>query len=389
MALAEIQELGPRLGPGATGRLQALRALMGRRDSLEAALVSDAGDGESYLDALPAFDELRDSMTATLRALDEDIQQLRYARVAEQARLADIQRTISIALGALALLAAILVGWSAWRERRLRSRLEGALAEANRQRDRAERQGVELERAMEARVRLLRGVTHDVKNPLGAARGYAELLKMEVKGPLEPEQRPYVEGIQRSVDSALAIIADLLDLARADSGGLVVERVPTDVHAVAAAAVEDHRAAAEAAGHEIETAPPAERVDAFTDPARITQVLGNLLSNAIKYTPPGGRITIRTGRQAGLNGRPGAVIRVDDSGPGIPTERREAVFDEFSRLTDDGPQQGHGLGLAIARRITRLLGGDLTVEDSPVGGASFVLWLPLRNENVGAAEPPA
>jgi signal transduction histidine kinase len=272
--------------------------------------------------------------------------------------------------------------------------MKGALEEANQQRAIAERRGNELERATEARARMLRGVTHDVKNPLGAAKGYAQLLEMEIKAPMSPEQAPLVTGIIRSVDGALAIIADLLDLARTDSGGLAVNRVDVEAGALASEAAEGHRPAAEAAGHSVEVLPPAEEVKLYTDPVRVGQVLGNLLSNAIKYTPPPGRITVSSGPRSG-DGAPGtgawAAIQVSDTGPGIPPEEREAVFDEFTRLGDTSAQKGHGLGLAIARRIARLLGGDLTVEDAPGGGASFVLWLPLRagDERPGQVSPPA
>src|SRR5690606_2933936 len=106
----------------------------------------------------------------------------------------------------------------------------------------------EAARANEARTRLLRGITHDVKNPLGAAKGYAELLEMGIKAPILPEQTPLVQGVKRSVDSALAIITDLLDIAYADRGGLPVRRVPVDLAELTRETLEDYRAEAEAAG---------------------------------------------------------------------------------------------------------------------------------------------
>jgi signal transduction histidine kinase len=213
---------------------------------------------------------------------------------------------------------------------------------------------------------------------------------MEVKAPVHPDQRPLLAGIRRSVDAALAIIADLLDLARADSGGLTVNRVEIDLRAIAREAAEGHRPSAEAAGHRVEVDAPQEKLKLYTDPARVGQVLGNLLSNAIKYTPPPGRITVRC-RIGGPGEAPAegrwATIEVSDTGPGIPAGQREAIFDEFTRLEDGGEQAGHGLGLAIARRVARLLGGDLTVGDAPGGGASFVLWLPLREEATARPGP--
>ncbi|HEX6909633.1 MAG TPA: HAMP domain-containing sensor histidine kinase, partial [Longimicrobium sp.] len=195
---------------------------------------------------------------------------------------------VTLGLGVLALLAAAVVAWLSRRVRLL-------AAEATRRREELEQAMAETARVTEARTRLLRGVSHDVKNPLGAARGYAELLETGIKGPLNEGQTKFVAGIRRSIDAALAIIADLLDLARADSGGLHVERVPADLSRVAGEAAEDHRPSAVNAGHMIEctfTGP----VRVYTDPGRVRQVLGNLLSNAIKYTPAPGRITVRADR---------------------------------------------------------------------------------------------
>lgn len=282
---------------------------------------------------------------------------------------------ITLGLGLLALLAAVAVAW-------LSSRMRHLALEARRRGEEVEEAMGEAARMTEARTRLLRGVSHDVKNPLGAARGYAELLELEVKGPLNADQVRYVRGVRRSIDGALAILGDLLDLARADSGGLSVERVPADLSRVASETGEDHRPAAASAGHTIEcsmTGP----VRVYTDPGRVRQVLGNLLSNAIKYTPAPGHITVRAERAEADPQRPGdwAVVRVSDTGPGIPAEKREAVFDEFSRLHDGTGIQGHGLGLAISRRVARLLGGDLEVSGADGEGATFSLWLPLRDED--------
>jgi signal transduction histidine kinase len=299
---------------------------------------------------------------------------------AERGRVA-IRRTerfglaVTLGLGVLALLAAVTVAW-------LSSRVRQLAIVATQRGEEAERALAETARMTEARGHLLRGVSHDVKNPLGAARGYAELLETGIKGPLNEGQTRFVAGIRRSIDAALAILADLLDLARADSGGLSVERVPVDLSRVAGEAAEDHRPAALAAGHAIEctmTGP----VRVYTDPGRVRQVLGNLLSNAIKYTPAPGRITVHAARVDDDAARPGdwAVVRVSDTGPGIPPGKRESIFDEFSRLHDGTAIQGHGLGLAISRRVARLLGGDLDVGGAEGEGAVFTLWLPLRDED--------
>jgi PAS domain S-box-containing protein len=232
--------------------------------------------------------------------------------------------------------------------------------------------------ATEARTRLLRGVTHDVKNPLGAADGFAQLLELELRGSLLPEQAKLVAGVRRGIRGALGIITDLLDLSLAESGGLPVHREPVDLAVVAGEALEDHRGVAEATGHVLvwEGGAP---VPIRTDPVRVREVLGNLLTNAIKYTPAPGRIALRIETDAG-GARPGpgrwVAAHVHDSGPGIPPGARESIFGEFHRLHSAGQASGHGLGLAISRVIARLLDGDLTVSGEPGEGATFSLWLP-------------
>jgi PAS domain S-box-containing protein len=232
--------------------------------------------------------------------------------------------------------------------------------------------------ATEARSRLIRGVTHDVKNPLGAADGYAQLLELELRGTLLPEQAKLVAGVRRGIRGALAIITDLINLSRAENGGLAVNRQPVDLAALASEALDDYRGAAETAGHVLACDGTA-CVPLSTDPVRVREVLGNLLSNAIKYTPAPGHITVRTERiPEGGGPRPGewAVAHVCDDGPGIPLSERESVFSEFHRLHTAEQATGHGLGLAISRLIARLLGGDLTVSGEPGTGAVFSLWLP-------------
>lgn len=383
-ALRTLAELAPRLGISMATHFESLSRHMAVRDSLEQVIATGGQQLDTYREAIPRFDAIRDSMLVELTALRSDLVRAADSRAADEARWARLQRMLSFGLGAVALVAALLVGWSAVRQQRLQRETQSALDDANRQRTIAERRGDELQRATETRARLLRGVTHDVKNPLGAAKGYAELLQMGVKAPMLPEQAPLIAGVVRSVDGALAIIADLLDLARADSAGLAVNRLEVDLAQVAREAAEAHRPAAETAGHTIEVVAPQEPLKVFTDPARVTQVLGNLVSNAIKYTPTPGAITVVTAIRDGsleLGGDAWVTVQVTDNGPGIPADQRDAIFDEFTRLDDAGPQKGHGLGLAIARRIARLLGGDLNVEPAAAGGANFVLWLPLRDQD--------
>ena len=299
-----------------------------------------------------------------------------FAESTQEIRRAErIGLQVTLVLGGLALIAAGAVI-------ALRHRIRLFAAEAERRRSQAAAALTQMSEAEDARTRLLRGITHDVKNPLGAAKGYIELLNLGVKAPVHPEQKPLLEGVERSIDGALAIIDDLLDVARRGEDGISMHRETIDLNDIAAEAVADFTPAARSAGHTIERAPAPGPLNVATDPGRVRQILENLLSNAIKYTPPPGHITVRVQRT--FNGDapgpgPWATILVSDTGPGIPREKRELVFEEYTRL-QKGDAKGHGLGMAIARGISRRLGGDLTIADAEPG-ATFVLWLPIEDAN--------
>jgi signal transduction histidine kinase len=245
----------------------------------------------------------------------------------------------------------------------------------------AERGRLALARATEAKAGLMRGVTHDLKNPLGAASGYAQLLEEGVVGPLSTDQRDRVVRIKRLVTSALDTINDLVELSRAEAGDLHIKRTTTDVSHLVPEVVADYQAAAQSAALQMSIESATESISVETDPKRVRQILGNLLSNAIKYTPPGGSVHVMLeARSAGATPpRPGewCTIEVRDTGRGIPEEHREDVFVEFYRLPDSQKvANGTGIGLSISRRLARLLGGDLTLERANGTGSAFTLWLP-------------
>lgn len=372
--LAELKPLAADLGPSAMQTLAETerRTRDWHRRVVDTAVV--AGRRSPWESDVQREPTLFEAALRSAMQVDSTILRVTNEKRKAIARVERIGLQVTFALGALALLAAIAVA-------RLYGGVRRAAAESERQRREAERALEQSARATEARTRLIRGVTHDVKNPLGAAKGFAELLVMGLQGPVPDGQRDYLRRIQRLLDNAVAIITDLLDVARADSGGLTIRARRTDLRTLAEDAMESHRAAAEAAGHELTCEIAQDGIALETDPIRVQQVLGNLLTNAIKYTPAPGRIAMRGAVAEGRRGSddgPWATIAVSDTGPGIPADMRELIFDEFTRVREDGAIAGHGLGLAIARRIARLLGGDLTAGDAEGGGARFTLWLPLR-----------
>jgi len=245
------------------------------------------------------------------------------------------------------------------------------LEDARRSRD-------EVVRAAEARARLVRGFSHDVKNPLGAAVGQIALLEEGLVGELKAPQREALARARGAIAAAVDLIDDLVELVRAEAGQLSIEPRAVDLHRVVTEVAEGHRPEAEGRRITLHVEAAGPQPAAYTDPARVRQILGNLLSNAVKYTPEGGRITIRVAERTD-GGAPGPgvwhAVDVENTGPGIPPEKREHIFEEFTRL-EPGDSRGKGLGLAISRQVARALGGDLTVQSTPGRGATFTLWIP-------------
>jgi signal transduction histidine kinase len=266
----------------------------------------------------------------------------------------------------------------------LNARIRGLAAEATHRRQEVEHALDETARAVAARTDLIRGFTHDVKNPLGAADGYAQLLESGVRGPLTAEQLSTVESIRRSIRGGIEIIEQLLDLSRLESGGLTIGRERVEMQDLLGGLVRRYAGTAASSGLDlILTEPPAGyAAELYSDPDRIRQVLDNLISNALKYTPGGGRVLVGLVPQT-LHPPPREgswlVVGVADNGPGIPAEEVERIFDEFHRVPGT-TARGHGLGLAISRRVARLLGGDVTVRSVLGEGSTFLLWLPTREE---------
>lgn len=238
----------------------------------------------------------------------------------------------------------------------------------------SERKREELEQVMESRARLIRGFSHDVKNPLGAADGQLQMLEMGVKGELTSEQLDSVRRARATVKGALGLIDDLVQLARAEAGRLEIEWEPVDIREIARELAEDYRARAEAKGIEMKLTLTDEMPLIESDTSRVRQVLGNLLSNAVKYTDEG-RIHVRTG-VVREDGGGEVTIEVSDTGPGIPDDHLTGLFREFSRAEED-VKHGSGLGLAISERIARALGGRITVESEVGAGSTFTIHLPL------------
>lgn len=243
-----------------------------------------------------------------------------------------------------------------------------------------------LERVIQSRSRLMRGFSHDVKNPIGAADGFASLLTMGVYGDLTEAQQASVEWMRRSIHTALSLIDDLHELSRAETGVVAMSSERVDLAELARTLGEEYHAAATARGLAISVKVEPEAAVVDTDGARVRQIVSNLLSNAIKYTDSGGvELRVRRAAATSSGGTSSseadgwALLEIADSGVGIARDKHEFIFEEFSRL-GDGSTQGAGLGLAISKLLAQALGGRISVESEIGRGSTFTLWLPLVSE---------
>lgn len=230
------------------------------------------------------------------------------------------------------------------------------------------------------KTRFFANVSHELRTPLTLVIGLADRLLQD--SALDEAQRRDVEAIAQNARGLLKHVNDLLDVAKLEAGRLRPDYAEVDLARLVrlTTAPFEVLASERKIAYTVETP---ERVPAQLDPEKIQRVLTNLLSNAFKYTPPGGKIrcTLQVVSASEGGAWPGgrAVITVADSGPGVPPEFRQAVFERFYQI-EGGPARppgGTGLGLAIAKEFTELHGGTIGVGDAPEGGAQFTVELPL------------
>jgi signal transduction histidine kinase len=230
----------------------------------------------------------------------------------------------------------------------------------------------EIERVRESKVRLVRSFSHDIKNPLGAADGYAQLMLDGLMGDLSGKQQEAVARIRAGIATALGIINNVVEFARAEAGQIEIRPSPFAADAVVREVIADHRAAAESAGVTLVTGPlHGGRIT--SDAVRVRQILDHLVSNAIRYGAAGGTVTVASALEGGEP--PFLLFTVCDEGQGIPEDQQPLLFKEFQRL-HGGRKDGTGLGLAISRHIARALGGDIIVDSAAGRGSTFTLRIP-------------
>jgi PAS domain S-box-containing protein len=233
-------------------------------------------------------------------------------------------------------------------------------------------------------------LAHELRNPLAPIRTGLELIRLSGDAP--ETVRRVRSMIERQMTLMVRLIDDLLDVSRITSGKIVLQRRPTSLAELLQSAVEAQRAAIEAGEIALSIELPSRPCVVDVDPARFVQIVSNILHNASKFTPRGGRISLKVEAvRDRASGESEAVIRVADSGIGIPAALLGRIFDLFTQgdATSERAQGGLGIGLALARRLTEMHGGTIgAFSEGPGRGSEFVVRFPLSHAAAESDRPP-
>lgn len=231
----------------------------------------------------------------------------------------------------------------------------------------------------ETRQLITETLVHDLRSPLSAVVSAIDVMEDGLTNEARAEIMPQaLQVARRGSMRVLGMIESLLDIARLQSGTLELTRIPVDVQAVIDSVVIEFLPQAQDYGVVLRSdAPPG--LVASADLTKFTRVITNLLDNALKFTPPGGAVSFGATTDDGM-----VEIRVSDTGPGIPVEFQEKIFDQFAQVPGQrGRRRGSGLGLTFCRLAIEAHGGRIWVESPPGGGSVFVFTLPAMNPQTG------
>jgi PAS domain S-box-containing protein len=229
------------------------------------------------------------------------------------------------------------------------------------------------ETANVAKSTFLTAMSHELRTPLNAIGGYTELLTLGLGGPTTPEQLDYLDRIRRSQQHLLGIISELLNFSRIEAGTLPYDIGQLSLKQVIEGVVPLIEPQAEVKEIVLKTDVTTHDCLVLGDRAKVDQILLNLLSNAVKFTQSAGAVTVECNESGNV-----ASIKVVDTGPGIPPDKLDAIFEPFVQLgrSLSSAHEGTGLGLAISRELARAMRGDLTVSSKLDVGSTFTLTLP-------------
>ena len=349
-----------------------------------ARLYEAAGDERAALRHLKAFQRLdaeAQALTASaasqLMAANFDFanQKLKIAQLKQGQLQSTVQlerqrgRLTSLALAALGIIAGLLgIGFVSLRRSRNAQRAANTVLNTV---------NTQLEGALKAKTEFLATTSHEIRTPLNGILGMTQVLLADRR--VQADLRERLEVVQGAGETMKALVDDILDVAKMESGRLTVVDEPADVRKILVDVGRLWAGDAERKGLALTVDVGRVPSPLLTDGARLRQVVFNLLSNALKFTAAG-EVALTGDVVAEPDGAEQLVITVRDSGIGIAPDQQELIFEAFRQVDGGTTRQfgGTGLGLAICRNLARALGGDMTVASVPGEGATFTLTLPCR-----------
>jgi signal transduction histidine kinase len=223
-------------------------------------------------------------------------------------------------------------------------------------------------------------VSHELKSPMTSIRGFADLIRQGMTGPVSGQAREFLDTIVDNVDQMAALVSDLSDISRIETGRLKLQLSAVPLARYVQETVSSMRPQIEGRRHALALDFPADLPPVLADRTRLVQIITNLLSNACKYTPEGGQIRVSARSQAGK-----VRVSVADSGIGMSPEDLERLFTQFFRSENPAvrEQQGWGLGLNVTRRLVELQGGEMGVTSELGKGSAFWFVLPAAPAGQG------
>jgi signal transduction histidine kinase len=236
------------------------------------------------------------------------------------------------------------------------------------------------EQANRAKSEFLSRMSHELRTPMNAILGFSELLQTDPEQPLSEEQAESVEEIHKAGRHLLALINEVLDLARVESGRLEVNMETVMLRDLLEESLSLIRPLAKERAISLSLIDPGRGWRVRADRTRLKQVLLNLLSNAIKYNSSDGRVTVELEQEYEAE----LTITVTDTGPGLSVEQQASVFEPFTRHHEDGAIEGTGIGLSITQRLVQAMGGEMGVESTMGRGSRFWLRLALADDENSA-----
>jgi protein-histidine pros-kinase len=239
-----------------------------------------------------------------------------------------------------------------------------------------QRKNIELANANQSKDRFLAGMSHELRTPLNAIIGFTGTLLMRMPGPLNQEQQKQLRTVQTSANHLLALINDLLDVAKIEAGKFDIHIEAIDCHAVVDEVAASLRPHADDKGLALSVSMQGEPLVLHSDRRTLSQILINLTNNAIKFTERGG-VRLVVSRRNG-DGNAAIAFAVEDTGVGIRAEDQGKLFAAFARvnISSKKGQEGTGLGLHLSEKLAAVLGGSISLTSEYGRGSTFTLVVP-------------